>query len=117
MSYKPLINSRQPDCVCKSGSKTENLSPVTATLWKYTDPLPTQGILLPGTPRLTSAVREWGISTAWLGYYATSKLRKYSYPPCTLVILTKRSPAVPWSLGRPWRLPGDVSSPAPGRGV
>jgi len=55
-----------------------------------------------------------GISAAWLGYCAAWKLRKYSYPPCTLVILTNRSLVVPLELGRPWRLPGDVSSPAPG---
>ena len=33
------------------------------------------------------------------GYLAAWKLRKYSYPPCTLVILTKRRPALPLEPG------------------
>src|SRR5271166_4935407 len=73
----------------------------------------TQGICS-RPPTLANAVPA-GISAAAPGYLAVWKLRKYSYPPCTLVILTSHSPVVPLDLRPPLGdLPGDVSSPVLG---
>src|SRR5208283_3806535 len=51
------------------------------------------------------------------GYPPVRTLRKYSYSPCTFVILTNTNSALPWRLVHPRRPLGDVSSPAPGRGA
>ncbi len=46
------------------------------------------------------------------GYLPLQKLRKYSYPTCTFVILTRPRAALLWRVGRPGDCRGDMSSPS-----